>query len=204
MDGINGISGLNGLVIGLAYALVANHEGLHSARALAVAIAGAGLGFLPFNFPTARVFLGDVGSYAIGGGIAGVAMAMGLAGLPVLVVIAPLSVYIADTGWTLVGRISRKEAWHTPHRLHIYQQLVDRGFSHTAVSLFVASLTAVISGLGAVSLTSNRAGEVAAGCAAAALLVGYLSAPRWLRRIPSAPPVSEVGRAGDGQVRRIG
>jgi len=63
MDGINGISCAETIVAGVAFGLIARHEHQVALEAAAFAIVAGAIGFAPFNFPTARVFLGDVGSY---------------------------------------------------------------------------------------------------------------------------------------------
>ncbi len=122
MDGINGITAAQALAVGLADAALAHRAGLAHAAALAAATAGAAVGFAPFNVPRARVFLGDCGSYALGAVFAGLAVVLLAAGLPAEAVLAPLAVTLVDTGTTLLRRARAGEAWHLPHRTHVYQR----------------------------------------------------------------------------------
>jgi UDP-N-acetylmuramyl pentapeptide phosphotransferase/UDP-N-acetylglucosamine-1-phosphate transferase len=182
MDGVNGISGLQAVASGLAYTLIAAHFGAQSVRDVCLCMVGAALGFLPYNAPRARVFLGDTGSYALGAGLAASAVALGLAHVPIEAVVAPLSLYLADAGWTLLKRVRRGEPWHLPHRTHVYQQLTDRGLTHFQVAVTSALLSAVIACLGAVSITGNVSARGAADGTAVLLLATYLSSPSWFRR----------------------
>ena len=67
MDGIDGLAAMQALVVAVAWAMLA---GAGPVWWLGLALAAGSLGFLPFNFPRARIFLGDVGSGALGYGLA--------------------------------------------------------------------------------------------------------------------------------------
>ena len=81
MDGINGISGLHGLAAGLLYAWAGASNDLPWMIAAGLAVAGGFAGFLPWNLGRGTVFLGDVGSYLLGGSLAGIAVAAVLSGV---------------------------------------------------------------------------------------------------------------------------
>lgn len=182
MDGIDGISVVQAVGAGVTWFLVGNH--LHSSTLTvggAVA-AGAALGFAPFNLPRARMFLGDVGSYFLGAWLAVVAVVGLRAGVPPEAVLAPLTLYAADTGTTLLRRVARGERWYLPHRDHAYQRLGDAGWSHLQASAVVGACIAACGALGAVSLSGSVPARVAADVAVAAVLAGYLLAPRWVNR----------------------
>ena len=139
MDGINGLAASQALLLGLALALFLDG----SWRLLAAALAAACAGFLPFNFPAARIFLGDVGSGAIGFSIAAmitVCAAMDAAASAWLLL--PLSVFLLDAGITLSRRFVNGERWWTPHTRHAYQVWARRA-GHTKVTLAYAGCTAV-------------------------------------------------------------
>ncbi|MGW5360174.1 hypothetical protein [Actinopolymorpha pittospori] len=138
MDGINGISALNALVAGGWYAYVGWYWDVNQVMTLGLAIAGAAAGFLPWNLPRARVFMGDVGAYAVGMSLAGLAMWSATAGVPLWSAFAPLVIYTIDTGWTLARRVMRGRPWREAHREHVYQRLVDGGWSHTKVAVLSA------------------------------------------------------------------
>lgn len=143
MDGINGISGLHALVAGGTYVLAGLMYGQSSIALLGAVTLGAGVGFLPWNVPVARVFLGDSGSYLLGGLIAGTALLALVTGLPILVIVAPLWIYAADTASVLVKRAIGGRPLLQPHREHSYQRLADRLGSHGRTAGTVASFSGV-------------------------------------------------------------
>lgn len=152
MDGVNGISGLNAAFAGLVYAALGDQLDSPGTVVVALAVTGAALGFLPFNFPRATVFLGDTGSYALGGVLAVLAVQCWAAGAPLLVCAAPLSVYLVDTGWTLCRRWRRGASLVLAHRDHVYQQLSDRRPGRTGaalISVVAAALTTAAAALSA-------------------------------------------------------
>lgn len=178
MDGINGISAMQVVVAGASWWAIGDAESVTTLAWGGAIIVGAAAGFAPYNFPQARAFLGDVGSYFLGAWMA-VLVVVGLrAGLPPEAVVAPVGVALADTLWTIIRRVRRGDRWHEPHNEHVYQRLVRAGFSHTTTTLFVGGGLLLCSALGATALaTDSVAARVAADVAIAALLVGYLVAP---------------------------
>jgi UDP-GlcNAc:undecaprenyl-phosphate GlcNAc-1-phosphate transferase len=182
MDGVNGISAAHALIAGIVYALLGwwQHD-LFLVPAGAAVAAGA-LAFLPWNAGRAKVFLGDAGSYTLGAALAFLAAYALIRGVPAEAVLGPLALYLADTAWTLQRRIRAGERWLQPHRTHIYQRWCDAGWSHQRVTLTAAAVTALLSLLGAVSLTGDPALRAAADLTAAAVVVVYLRSPVLLAR----------------------
>lgn len=177
MDGINGIAAAQAVVAGGAWWAIGQAQDVSPlARGGAVAV-GAALAFVPFNYPRARMFLGDAGSYLLGAWLAVLAVVGLRAGLPPEAVLAPVAVYLADTGSTLVRRIVAGEVWYRPHRTHVYQRLVEAGWSHTRTTAVVTGTMAACSALGAVSLSGSLALRITAGAALASVLAAYIAAP---------------------------
>ena len=143
MDGVNGLVSGHAVVAGLWYAAAGMHYDVPAVAVLAVGVAAGGLGFLPFNLPTARIFLGDIGSYALGAAWAVLASWLVLLPVPTEVALAPLSVLVLDAGVTLVRRMSHGDRVFEPHRLHVYQRVAHAGWPHAAVAGLVAAATAV-------------------------------------------------------------
>jgi UDP-N-acetylmuramyl pentapeptide phosphotransferase/UDP-N-acetylglucosamine-1-phosphate transferase len=193
MDGVNGISGAHAVVGGACYAGLGLWHADPLLAAGGAAVAAGAAAFLPWNAIRARVFLGDVGSYALGAALAVLAAsAVVLAGLPPEAALGPLALYLADTAWTLQRRIRAGEPWLLAHRTHAYQRLTDAGWSHQRVTAATAALTAVLSLLGAVSLTPGPLARTAADLAGLALLAAYLRAPAWLGHPAPAALASTV------------
>jgi UDP-GlcNAc:undecaprenyl-phosphate GlcNAc-1-phosphate transferase len=182
MDGVNGISGAHALIAGIVYAALGwwGHDGFLLPAGAAVAVSA--FAFLPWNAGRARVFLGDVGSYALGAALATLAAYAVLHGIPVEAVLGPLILYIADTTWTLQRRIRTGERWLEPHRTHVYQRWCDAGWSHQRVTVTVAASTVLLSLLGVASLAGDPPLRVVADLAGTALVVIYLRSPALLAR----------------------
>ncbi len=139
MDGINGIAAGQAALTGLGMALLAGltlGDFTSTPVLLSLALAGAALGFLPHNFPCARMFMGDVGSAPLGFllGVMVVWLAR-IAGGWLLIPLALLHAnFVLDTAITLVRRVARGDKWHQAHREHFYQRLVRSGKSHAFVT----------------------------------------------------------------------
>lgn len=183
MDGLNGITGISTGVIAAFLAVEAIHVGASETAVIAVAIGGAASGFLPWNFPKAKVFLGDSGSYTIGAALGIAAVAVWAQGGHPLAVVGMFAVYLTDTGVTLVRRSLRREPVFEAHRTHVYQQLTDHGMSHVSVSLLVGGITAVVATL-ALEASRRPASRVGLLAAAMAVLLAYVALPFALRRRP--------------------
>lgn len=139
MDGINGLAGMQIVTTGLGTALIGIAAGGtldHPAIVLSFVMAGAGAGFLPHNFPRARMFLGDVGSAPLGFFLA--VFAFWLArdlGWWLLAAFGLLHAnFVLDTSITLARRIWRGDRWFESHHEHFYQLLVRAGKSHSFVT----------------------------------------------------------------------
>lgn len=119
--------------------------------ALNVAVAAAAGGFLVFNFPPARIFMGDVGSSTIGFlGAAFILWAERYDIFPFWVGLLIFSPFVVDATVTLVRRIMRHDRIWLPHKSHHYQRLVQLGWSHRKTTLagyglmFVSAVSAAI------------------------------------------------------------
>lgn len=160
MDGVDGMSSLHGFVVGGAYAVTGV---LFEEPWLVVAgsvVSVAFLAFLPWNVLGRRMFLGDVGSYTLGASIGTIGFAAICAGVNPVCVVAPCIVYLADSGSTLVIRVSRKQPWFESHRDHAYQRLINLGHSHIGVSLTAAVASAIAGGIALVGAHATMAGQI--------------------------------------------
>jgi UDP-N-acetylmuramyl pentapeptide phosphotransferase/UDP-N-acetylglucosamine-1-phosphate transferase len=152
-----------------------------TATLLAAALGGAMFGFAPFNRPTAKVFLGDVGSLPIGLLLSWCLLQLALHGHLTAALLLPLY-YLADSTLTLLRRMARREPFWLAHRSHYYQRATDNGFSVREVigRLFAVNLAlALLAGL-SVALHSLVADAILFGCGAAvvALLLVQFARPR--------------------------
>jgi len=182
MDGVNGMSVAQSTVAGLAWAVLGWASGENFLIVAGLVQAGATLGFAPYNVPVARVFLGDVGSYFLGGWM-GSLVVLGLrAGIAPEAVIAPLGLYLLDTGTTLIWRIRTGERWRTPHRHHVYQRLTDSGWSHLRTVLFAAGIIALCALLGGLAVGGSLTSRLIGGAGLILAIAAYLDWPDQVRQ----------------------
>lgn len=139
MDGINGLAGFQTVISGLGMVVVGFFAGLpltHPALVETIIVAGAGAGFLPYNFPRARVFMGDVGSASVGFILAFLALWIAReAGWWLLLPLACLHAnFFLDVVITMARRLARGDVLYHAHREHFYQRLVRAGYSHSFVT----------------------------------------------------------------------
>ena len=143
MDGIDGIAGCEALITSGFLAGIAFYSGNTLVFSISVIIFGAALGFLPHNFPTAKIFMGDGGSNFLGYIFAALAI-IGSQGdrsqIPFIIPVILLSMFLWDGGTTLIKRLPKGRDWLEPHRDHYYQRLIKLGFTHLQVTLFYSVL----------------------------------------------------------------
>ncbi|MES9817604.1 MAG: glycosyltransferase family 4 protein [Candidatus Thiodiazotropha sp.] len=139
MDGIDGIASLQGIAVlcGAALLLMLNHAG-SEATAWLLILAACLAGFLVWNWPPAKIFMGDAGSgfigYALGVFALYTANAYPISLWSWLIL---LGLFVVDATWTLGVRMAHGEKWYRPHAKHAYQHLarqrqslsIDRGLS---------------------------------------------------------------------------
>ena len=131
MDGIDAILALQALFVLSGYALLAHGLGATALTAACLASAAACLGFLLFNLPPARIFMGDVGSGMLGllvAAVAGLLVQRSIALLWPCAILA--SAFVADAALTLASRVLAQKRWYTAHREHLYQWMTRAGGSH--------------------------------------------------------------------------
>jgi len=184
MDGATGtVAGVSGMTLGV----LAAAQGSPELAAIALALSGACLGFLPFNLSSpARIFLGDGGSMPIGFVVAATIMAvpgtegLGWAFVPVAVVLVGLPAL--DTALVVVSRLRRGAGVFTGGRDHLTHRLRAKLGSARRVALVLAASQAVLTAAGAVLV--ERDGSVAAFVASLLILggvavVALLESPEW-------------------------
>jgi len=182
INGVNMIDGLDALASGVAlmsaigFAVVLRGD----PQAMALALAGALAGFLVFNRPPARVYLGDGGAYLVGTALALLLGAAWNQREPLAVSVGALLLVAcpaAELGFAVLRRVRSGDHLFAGDRSHIYDQLVTRGWSAPgAAGAYVISqaLLAAVA-VGAVRLSSRVAGVVVGICALAlVVLVGAL------------------------------
>ncbi|PWC43862.1 glycosyltransferase family 4 protein [Azospirillum sp. TSO22-1] len=182
MDGINGLAGSEAATVGGGLALVAALAGLEPELALyGLAVAGAALGFLRWNWDPAKVFMGDVGSVPLGYALGWLLLTVAAKGMWAAALLVP-AYFLTDATVTLLRRAAEgKKVWQA-HREHFYQKATQRGRSHAEVVRAVLAANAALVALAAASLSIGWA-ALPAGAAVILLLLAHLG--RAVRRVPA-------------------
>jgi UDP-N-acetylmuramyl pentapeptide phosphotransferase/UDP-N-acetylglucosamine-1-phosphate transferase len=178
IDGIDGLIGLTSLVFG-GFAAAAGVPG-GAAAGSGLALAGAALGFLIWNWSPAKIFLGDVGSSAIGFVfvIIGILL-MRETGRGIIMTFLPLWPIVLDASATLISRWRRGESLTQAHRSHVYQRLANGGWGHARVSLLYG-----LGALAGAACSSMPAGAPRTSAAATYLIVTLGVGVALERRLP--------------------
>lgn len=145
MDGIDGLAASEAILTAAAAGILLYLSGLQNLALVVWSLAAAVLGFLVWNWPPAKIFMGDVGSGFLGYTFAVLAIASeAQGGVPILVWIMLLAVFIMDATLTLLRRMRQGERWSEPHRTHAYQLATQRGFSHRQVTLAISLINVIL------------------------------------------------------------
>lgn len=151
---LDGIDGLAAGVTGILCVVLTIHmlrEGQLSVALLPLALLGAVLGFLPFNFSPARIFMGSTGSYFLGYAVAALSI---MAGAKVATVVMVMSIPIMDVAWQIFNRWRTGRSIGSADRGHLHHRLQDLGLSSRQIVGIYYSLCII---LGILALTiSNR------------------------------------------------
>jgi UDP-N-acetylmuramyl pentapeptide phosphotransferase/UDP-N-acetylglucosamine-1-phosphate transferase len=183
MDGIDWITVAEVVPVAFALWIAAQFGALTPPdAALALAVAGAMLGFAPFNRPVAKLFLGDVGSLPLGLLLFWLLTRLAANGHLAAALLLPLY-YLADATVTLVRRLVRGENILRAHRTHFYQRATDLGFSVTDIVIRVLAVNLVLGALAVGSVAASSAAVSAAALALGTALVAGLLV-RFNRRKP--------------------
>jgi UDP-GlcNAc:undecaprenyl-phosphate GlcNAc-1-phosphate transferase len=225
VNATNLIDGLDGLAAGIV-AIAAGaffvwvdvapstfSESASIAAMLSAITAGAAVGFLPYNFYPARIFMGDSGSMLLGlllaaSTVAGVGRtiqptrgALAAFAIPVMIPVFVLAVPLVDVGMAIVRRIRKGRPIFAPDKEHIHHQLREIGHTHRRAVLTMYFWSLLLAGAGlAVSFIHDRA-MVVLLLAFTVLLIGASFIPRRLRE---RRRLRSVQKAGTEAVQQAG
>jgi UDP-N-acetylmuramyl pentapeptide phosphotransferase/UDP-N-acetylglucosamine-1-phosphate transferase len=155
-----------------SYGVAAVCAGDFSLATITLSIAAAAAGFLIFNFPPARVFMGDAGAIPLGF----LAAICGITGWqqgnwPLWFGPAVFSPFIVDATLTLLRRLARGAKVWEAHREHYYQRLVQSGLGHRRTLIAEFALMIFVSGFALAALQFDPSLQTSAGAALAAFYV---------------------------------
>lgn len=154
IDGLDGLSAGTGAIISATLAIICWQADQLSGVVIGVAMFGALAGFLPFNFPPARIFLGDAGALFIGYSLALVST-QGYRKAALLTFIVPLlalAVPLLDTLLSIIRRLRMGKGIFDADRMHMHHRLLEKEGSQRRAVLWLYFQTACFS-LIAVSFT---------------------------------------------------
>jgi Fuc2NAc and GlcNAc transferase len=141
MDGIDGLAAAQAIFVIVSAVWLQGSDTGRGAPLPLLALAGAATGFLVWNFPPAKIFMGDVGSGFIGFALAAGALLTARHGPTTLWTWLVLNgVFVADATVTLLVRLVRRERVYEAHRQHLYQRLSRRWRSHRTVTMCVVAV----------------------------------------------------------------
>src|SRR5438874_1707944 len=200
LDGADGLAAGVVAIVAIVLMLAAGQQKQVEVVRFSGALAGCCAGFLLFNFPPARIFMGDSGAHFLGIalgmisilGVAKVAVAFALAA-PVLTLALP----IIDTGWAILRRQRVGRSVAAPDRLHLHHRLQSFGLNPRQTCYVFYAASALLGALGLTLFGHGRilavvvvAAAVLTSTVAADLLqhAGWRIPARWLRRLLAEPP----------------
>lgn len=220
VNALNLIDGLDGLASGIAaigalsfFAYLVRSGGDESASAaalLTIVVAGAAVGFLPWNFNPARIFMGDVGSMLLGL-LLGIATISGVGrnpyppaggdlaaiAIPVALPLFVLAIPILDVALAVVRRVRSGKGLAHADKEHIHHRLLDIGHSHRRAVLLMYLWSALISGC-ALSVAFLEGWRMVGMVVAASVVIG-VAVPWLFLRVGTRSPRAVVGSGGGGE-----
>ena len=152
-NAVNLIDGLDGLAAGIAaisalcIGYVAYIHGQYVPTLAMMAIAGAALGFLPYNFNPAKIFMGDSGSELLGFSIAAVSILGTVKSATIVVVIIPalvLGLPIFDTVMAIFRRLAKHQSIGTADKDHLHHRIMKAGFGQKRAVMILYCISGIM------------------------------------------------------------
>ncbi|MGD2119016.1 MAG: glycosyltransferase family 4 protein [Chromatiales bacterium] len=142
MDGIDGIASVEALFVALAMLVLADNSGVDDQTFVVslLLLSAAVAGFLVWNWPSAKIFMGDVGSSFLGFVLAALGLyAVARGWLNLWSVLILFGLFLVDASFTLIRRMLRGERWYEAHRSHAYQKV-----SRLLASSYASNMDAMV------------------------------------------------------------
>ena len=175
MDGIDGIAGTEAISVALGAGVLLFWGGSTGLAWVCLTLAMAVGGFLVWNWPPAKIFMGDVGSGFLGFTFAVLALwSENVGAMPFIIWLLLLGVFIIDSTITLIKRMSKGEKLYEAHRSHVYQLAVQAGYSHKQVTLTVLLINIILGIIAAMALYYYNYLGVIASAALIILIIAHL------------------------------
>ena len=161
IDGLDGLAGGVAFISSFSFMLVALKMELGFIEVLAALVAGACLGFLPYNFNPAKIFMGDTGSLFLGYMLAIISIEGALKSVATIAMIIPiiiLGVPIFDTTFAIFRRVSKGQSIMTADKSHLHHRLLEKGFTQKKTVLILYAISGVF-GLFAVLISKVNSSQ---------------------------------------------
>jgi UDP-GlcNAc:undecaprenyl-phosphate GlcNAc-1-phosphate transferase len=158
LDGADGVAAGSAFFAAAAVFMMSVALGHPAIGLVAAALAGSLLGFLPFNFPPARAFLGDSGSLITGFVLAGLGVEGSTKGPTLVAIAVPLAAFavpVFDTTITLIRRIVRGRPVFERDESHVHHRLAQVGFNARQVALVIYGASAAVALISMLFLNPN-------------------------------------------------
>jgi UDP-GlcNAc:undecaprenyl-phosphate GlcNAc-1-phosphate transferase len=159
IDGADGLASSIGAIVCTCLGVITASRGDVPAALACFALAGALVGFLRYNVPPAKVYLGDTGSMLIGLVVAAVAIDASIKQQAAFVLSVPIAICaipILDATAALIRRVTTGQSVFTPDRGHLHHALLLRGWSVGVTVAFISGLAAITSCAALVSYFTNN------------------------------------------------
>lgn len=147
LDGLDGLAGGVSVIALTCFAILSYQHGNIQALMLCIALLGALLGFLKYNFFPARIFMGDTGSLGLGfvlGFMAVYLTQMPDSRLSPVVPVLILALPIVDTVWVMIHRLLHRNSPFAPDQTHLHHKFLNLGFQHRYTVIFIYGISLVL------------------------------------------------------------
>ncbi|HZK57030.1 MAG TPA: MraY family glycosyltransferase [Clostridia bacterium] len=149
IDGLDGLAAGVSTIASLSLAAVAYNVGQYNVAILLAILAGASLGFLPYNFNPAQIFMGDAGSLVIGYLLATISVEGAIKSATTIAVATPvlaLGVPVFDTAFAIVRRLVNKKPIMEADKGHLHHRLLDHGLTQKQTVLILYIISSLLGG----------------------------------------------------------
>lgn len=171
IDGLDGLSAGVAMISSFAFMLVAHKFNNISVALLSAILAGASLGFLPYNFNPAKIFMGDTGALFLGFMLAAISIEGVMKSVATIAIIVPiivLGVPIFDTAFAIVRRFISGKSIMSADKGHLHHRLLNRGFNQRQTVLILYAISAAF---GVFAVVVAKANSVRAVCLSILLVI---------------------------------
>jgi UDP-GlcNAc:undecaprenyl-phosphate GlcNAc-1-phosphate transferase len=183
LDGMDGLVAGVAAVLALSLAMINIMGGNTVVALLTFSLAGATLGFLPYNFSPARIFLGDSGSLFVGLTMAGISTLSFFKAATATLILVPLLLFalpLFDTTQVVIGRLRRGQNPFLPDKTHVHHRLLGMGLNQKEVAFFLYIITLFL-GVAAIVLSWRLTRGAFVGVVASGIALASAALACWWR-----------------------